>query len=515
MKFLSTRVAGVAVSATVLVAAGSGIGPAAAQPASWLDDLVGTCPALYTLAVQGTGQSAPDAPVKADTGMLGTVIDPLLNQARALGASVDRAYIPYPAAFGGAVPGGKDSYATSVGIAEENLREAAKRVVSQCPDTKLAVLGYSQGAHAASVFLDEVGSGKGIVPAAAVAGAALFGSPARAEGAGIFPGTRQSSPSPVPGTSGGAVKALPAVSVSAPVGAGIAPKGAISGNYGSLSGRVSSWCESGDLACDAPPNAPIARAVVNVAGQAEVGGDPILALSTIGKALGSTVFNVAVDVVNEDIQVPRNAIENLSITPHKTISERLAEASDPAAKPPTQREALSALMKAGLVAANAVVSVAQEVITPQTIAAVAAVGLADPAAAFAILAAKTVSAAVNLIPPTTTNRVVSQAFTVVQNEVKANRDLFDLAALSNYRNASTAHSSYAAAPVTADGQPATKFVGHWLAAAAADLENSTTDSARSTSPTAVTVPTSTTVPAQSTTTVTSEPLTQGGVGAIS
>lgn len=465
------------------VAVAMAVGPnvvSAHAETTWVDQLVQDCPDLYVLAAQGTGESSPDAPIKADTGMLSNVISPLLDQARQLGVSVDRAYVPYPAAFGGVVPGGKESYAVSVAAAEENLKAAAEKVVAACASTKLAIVGYSQGAHAASDFLAKVGKGQGGVPATSIASAALFGSPTRSAGSGVFPGTSQTAPSPVPGTSGTAVKALPAVAVTSAAGGGIGPAADTATTFGSLNGRVSMWCQTGDLACDAPANAPIAKAVANVAGQAEVGGDPFVAVQTIGLALASTAFNVAVDVVNEDIQVPKNSLENLSISPKKTISQRLADSSDPRATPPTEQEALAALMKVGLVAVNAVVSVAKKVITPETIAAVAAVGLANPVAAFGIIAAKTVNAVINLVPPATTQRVVKQTFDLVKGEVNANKDLFDLASLAKYSNVQAAHGSYGSSAATASGLAPTAYVAKMFAAVAADLKASGTSTTKST-----------------------------------
>lgn len=511
------RVASSALVCAVIAAVGVGANVAPAQAeTSWLDQLVSNCPELYVLGLQGTGQSSPDAPVKADTGMLSNVMSPLMEEARQLGASVDRAYVPYPAGFGGAVPGGKESYVVSVGTAEANLEAAAEKVISACGSTKLAVVGYSQGAQAASDFLEKVGKGEiSSVPAAKIAAGALFGSPTRSEGSGIFPGTSQTTPSAVPGTSGAAVKALPAVTATTATGGGIGPSAEAAASFGSLSGRVSMWCETGDLACDAPPNAPIARAVASVAGQAEIGGDPFVAVQSIGLALASTAFNTAVDVINEDISVPKNSIENLSISPKKTLSQRLAESSDPRATPPSGQEAMSALMKVGLVAVNAMVTVAKKVITPETIAAVAAVGLANPAAAFGILAAKTVDAVVNLIPPATTQRVVKQTFDLVKSEVNANKDLFDLATLTKYSNIQATHGSYGSASATSTGLAPTEYVAKLFAAAAADLKTSESSSSSTTSSTSTTRTTPSATPTTSQTAATSPSSTSTSSAATS
>nr|WP_327204039.1 cutinase family protein [Rhodococcus pyridinivorans] len=498
----------------MLATAGLGTTPAYAQSSTgdephWLGELVSDCPDLYVLGMQGTTETSPDAPVKVDTGMLSNIMGPLLDQARELGASVDRAYVPYPGSFGGLTPGGTESYVESVTAGEENLSLAAQKVLSQCPSAKLAVVGFSQGAHAASNFLRSVGKGSGAVPAHSVAAGALFGAPTRSPGSGLFPGTSQTAPSPVPGTRGEAVKALSSVSFTAPEGGGIGPIADLTSSYGSLSGRVSSWCQGGDLACDAPANAPVVRAVVNVAGQVEVGGDPFVAISTVGRALASTAFKTAVDVVNQDIQAPKSALSALSVQPKKTISQRLAEASDPRATPPTGQEVTAALMKVGLIGINAAVTVVKKVLTPETIAAVAAAGLANPAAAFGVLAAKTVSVLPELVPPATSQRLVRQAFQVVQNEVKANRDAFDLVAMTTVRNVAAEHGSYGSVPATASGQAPTRFAASWLAAVASDLSAAAASTTSTTVTSTSTTPTTTTVQSPATsTTVSTTPSSQ-------
>ncbi|KXF84356.1 membrane protein [Rhodococcus ruber Chol-4] len=485
------------VTTAAVMAGVGGLVPVHAQT-NWLDELVDGCPDLYVLGMQGTTESSPDAPVKVDTGMLSNIMGPMLDQARELGANVDRAYVPYPGSFGGLTPGGSDSYVESVTEGEENLSLAAEKVLEQCPSAKLAVVGYSQGAHAASNFLRSVGKGTGAVPAGSIAAGALFGAPTRSPGSGLFPGTSQSAPSPVPGTTGETVTALSSVAFTAPEGGGIGPVADLTEDYGSLSGRVSSWCQTGDLACDAPANAPIVRAVVNVAGQVEVGGDPFVAVATVGRALASTAFTTAVDVVNEDIAAPRNALEAVSIQPKKTISQRLAEASDPRATPPTGQEVTAALMKVGLIGLNAAVTVAKKVLTPETIAAVAAVGLANPAAAFGVLAAKTVGVLPELVPPATSQRLVRQAFQVVANEVEANRDAFDLVAMTTVRNVAAEHGSYGSVPATASGQAPTRFVASWLAAAAADLDVAVSSVSSTSATTSKTVTSTTPVPTTTT-----------------
>lgn len=155
-------------------------------------------------------------------------------------------------------------------------------------------------------------------------------------------------------------------------------------------------------------------------------------------------------------------------------------------------------MKVGLIGLNAAVTVAKKVLTPETIAAVAAVGLANPAAAFGVLAAKTVGVLPELVPPATSQRLVRQAFQVVANEVKANRDAFDLVAMTTVRNVAAEHGSYGSVPATASGQAPTRFVASWLAAAAADLDAAASSASSTSTTTSKTVTSTTPVPTTTT-----------------
>ena len=113
MKDWGTRTVATAVTTAAVMAGVGGLVPVHAQT-HWLDGLVDGCPDLYVLGMQGTTESSPGAPVKVDTGMLSNIMGPMLDQARELGASVDRAYVPYPGSFGGLTPGGSRSYVESV-----------------------------------------------------------------------------------------------------------------------------------------------------------------------------------------------------------------------------------------------------------------------------------------------------------------------------------------------------------------------------------------------------------------
>ncbi|WP_330179599.1 cutinase family protein [Nocardia sp. NBC_01503] len=469
---------------TAVTIGGAGAGPPDTNLA--LD----SCPALFALGVQGTGESSPDAAVTTDTGMLSTVFRPMMSEASDNGL-VDRAYVPYESSFGGAVISDKTTYSQSVTNGLDRLRSMAKQVADRCSNTRIAVAGYSQGAHVASLFAQEVAAGKGVVPADKVAAVALFGDPTRSAGAAMFPGKPgQKEPDAAPGTSGTEVAKLPpppqsdqppagsgmgtaanignVSNISSTITGGTTTGGSAAINFGSLSGRVASFCADGDLACDAPDNAPLLKAVANIAGQVEIsGGDPIASLKSIAEALAFTSIKTFTNVVNNDIS--GKSITDLSIQPQKSLSQRVADAADPntALNLPA---AMQALVKVGTIAFNSVVAVVKNVLTATNIAEIAAAGLANPIAGLALLGTKLVGAVADLVPPTTISNLTTQAFSALVQNVTDNKDLLDVTTWVRYWNTAAKH-DYTHAQGGGFGDSPTQFVGTWFAALAHDLSS--------------------------------------------
>lgn len=463
---LTTTLAGfVAVSVIATTAQVAGVGPALADQTP-----TGGCPTLYVLGVQGTGESSEDAAVDTDSGMLGSVMRPMLSLA---GSKVARAYVPYPAGFGGVVAGGKESYAVSVTTAMDRLSSMITQIATECGDTEFALTGYSQGAHAAANIAKQIGAGKGPIAADRVAGVALFGNPARPTDSPMFPGAPgKSTPDPAPGTSGKSLAQVPAPEAVAVAGGGIGPTGDQQSGYGALSGRVMDRCAPGDLACAAPADAPVAHLVANIAGQSSLdSSDPVAALTSIGQALAVTSIKAGVEVVNEDVQ--GTTLEELSYTPTESISQRLATASDPRTPMPTVPEAINAVVKVGTIGFNAVTTVLRKTFTPDTIGALATVGLANPPAALGILGAKLGAAIVDLVPPVTVNRWANEAFTAVEQNLTDNKELFEVSTMVNYWKTAAAHGSYTNDASTSSGASSTLFVAQWFAALAHDLAGDT------------------------------------------
>ncbi|MFF0452973.1 cutinase family protein [Nocardia africana] len=289
------------------------------------------CPALWVLGVQGTGQSSPEASRIDDTGMLGALIGPVTAAAPGL---VRHTYVPYAAGFGGApgAGGGAEPYARSVADVIADLATEAQRIVNQCPQTELALVGYSQGAQAVSQLARAIGAGNGPVPAGKVAAVALYANPERRAGGPVLPGRPgQITPDPAPGTSGAAVST---VQLGAPPasGSGIADDDA---DYGALSGRVLDICAEGDLACSAPEHAALLRIGALIAAQADL-SNPIGAVASLQQLLSRALGSAWTTIVLDDVAVSPATVDYM---PRKTLAQRMIEASDPRVAGPSPERA--------------------------------------------------------------------------------------------------------------------------------------------------------------------------------
>ncbi|GAB88133.1 cutinase family protein [Gordonia rhizosphera] len=454
IRFRVVPAAGAAVMSVVVVA-GLAVAPGTASAAP-------VCAPLYVVGVPGTGETSPTGSTDLSSGMLGAITRPLASLAGSLTKDVA---VPYDAGFGGAV-GGELPYAQSVAQGDTRLAATLTQIAHRCSTAQFALAGYSQGAQVVSMVAKKIGEGAGPIDASRVAGVALLGNPVRQAGAPTFAGGSDRPESP-PGGGSGSLANIPAFRAPTAAGGGIGPTADTVGGYGQLDGRVGDFCTPGDLACDAPSNSPLVHLVTNLAGSSTLDQkDPVGTLASIATALGSTAIKAGVDVVNEDVS--GDTVDSLSYTPSVPLSQRLATASDPRTPMPGISDAVTALLKVGTIGFNAVATVVQTVFTPDTIAQMAAVGLANPAAALGVLAAKIPAAVVALVPPSTVSRWADEAFEAVKTEVTANSDLLDLTNLVSYWNAGTTHQSYGRASVSAATPSPALYIAQWFAALAHD-----------------------------------------------
>lgn len=240
-------------------------------------------------------------------------------------------YIAYPADMA--------SYENAVTTGVANTESVIKAIRASCPDTKFAIVGYSEGADVARRVAMNVGHQEadadgeyGIVDPANVVGVVILADAGRADGQGPFPGAEnpftnpdgfdleyQNGTSPVPGQ-------------------GVLP-GTGGADFGALAGRIASFCSDGDLTCAAPQNISLLQLVVNVGRQLNVDA---LEREQLTPATGMDVATVL-------SRIALDAFAHIQSQPDwmrsdETFLEVLLEVSDPSytrptAAPPSQTPA--------------------------------------------------------------------------------------------------------------------------------------------------------------------------------
>ncbi|MFG3619048.1 cutinase family protein [Nocardia sp. NPDC047654] len=142
-----------------LSCAGPGSGPAVAAP---------DCPSLYVVAIPGTWETTADGE-RPGPGMLAGVT-------RGLPSSAWVDYVSYAAT---AFPWESEVYGASKREAVDNARGMIAAMGRECGATRIALLGYSQGADAAGDLAAEIGTGLGVVPPHRIAAVGLISDPRR------------------------------------------------------------------------------------------------------------------------------------------------------------------------------------------------------------------------------------------------------------------------------------------------------------------------------------------------
>ncbi|MGW4715817.1 cutinase family protein [Nocardia sp. NPDC004260] len=151
--------AAIGFTAMALSCVGPGSGPAVAEP---------ECPSMYVVAIPGTWETRTDGEPPAP-GMLAGVTNGLPSSVR-----VD--YVSYAAT---AFPWESEVYGASKREAVDNARGMIGAMARACGATKIALVGYSQGADAAGDLAAEIGTGIGVVPPYRIAAVGLISDPRR------------------------------------------------------------------------------------------------------------------------------------------------------------------------------------------------------------------------------------------------------------------------------------------------------------------------------------------------
>lgn len=125
------------------------------------------CPSLYVVAIPGTWETGRDK--TPQPGMLAGVT-------RGLPSSTDVDYVTYAAT---AFPWEGEVYGNSKKEAVDSARGLIAGMAQRCGATRIALLGYSQGADAAGDLAAEIGTGLGVVSPDRMAGVGLISDPRR------------------------------------------------------------------------------------------------------------------------------------------------------------------------------------------------------------------------------------------------------------------------------------------------------------------------------------------------
>ena len=434
------------------------------------------CPLVQLVAVNGTTESSKNSETDADTGWMARVVRPVVRAANADGQDrIARTYVPYPSSFGGFVPSeDQSSYAKSVTVGIDNGKKLIAETVERCPETRIFVAGYSQGAQVASAIARDIGAGNGPVEPDQFAGAALMSDPTRAMGAPVFQGgASRSTPGAVPGTEGTSVAAV-GVAAGAPVpeGRGISPNTAAA-DFGAVADRVASFCVPGDLACDTPTDSDLFQVVANIAGQSETGGDPVQALLNVATVTGQSVLFTAAETISEDISYSdATGFTIAQASRGNTTLARMARYSDPTrAQSPADQTAM--LIEAGTklagMALGASITVAKNTLTLENIAQIALAGAANPAAGAAVLVGQLAVNATDVVTPATVDSGLRRVAGEIEHTVTDTAGLVDMATKTQTWNTIDSHGAYDRIPFSASGQSPAALTQQWVLAAANDL----------------------------------------------
>ncbi|MEH6796910.1 MAG: cutinase family protein [Rhodococcus sp. (in: high G+C Gram-positive bacteria)] len=330
----------VALSAFAIGALGAGVvvaapwsAPSATTEASIELVSTATCYDMVSIAIGGRSDTpregvkwltTPDG-TRLPAAMSGDYTSDWIDQAvRAPIGKVDAdsyaaVYVEYPADMA--------TYENAVQTGVTNSQTIMKSISASCPQTRFAIVGYSEGADVARRTAMEIGNqtvpqdGKyGIIDPSQVVGVVILADAGRVAGEGPFPGADNpfSNPDGFDTKYQNGNNAIP--------GQGALP--GTSGGFGALAGRVASFCSDGDLTCALPENTSLIHLAANVGRQ--VNADALqneqLTPAT-GADLALALGRIAVNAFN-DIASQPNWMQS-----DETFLDVLIKVSEPNYKP--------------------------------------------------------------------------------------------------------------------------------------------------------------------------------------
>ena len=409
---------------------------------------------------------------------------------------------------GGYIPGvtgeAKKEYSEAVTAAVGKVNETLGEIHSACPNTRVMLLGYSEGAQVVHVVAKEIGSGQSTFPSEKISGVALFSDPSRSESQPMV-GNGAQAPAAAPGTSGeNTAKLSDNLTLGqtnvAPDGAGVATltdaaggagatgtqgsagadaagsslggggvaSGAGLGGFGDLADRVMSFCIEGDSTCAIPEGSPLRKLIAAGAQSIDL-NDPQRSLMAIADTLGPAVVLGGVESLADDLSFgPQGFQLARAENPDDTMVAKIAAEAD---RPHDIGEMGQRLIQSGLklggMAMAAGITFAKEVITPTNLAQIAAAGAADPFAAIPVVASKLASAALNIVTPATATGVALRVFDEIKAAGLGDSQIAEVATQAATWK-SIGSGAYRSTPVTADGRSATDLTADWARASVGD-----------------------------------------------
>lgn len=485
-----------------------------ADAAAEMADAVDAECAAVTAVIPVPSSHEADAPTGNGSGIFTDVVNPVAGDNE---ASFEPIFIQYQARGEGDDPSAAYSQTLTDGYAR--LTQVSHRVISQCPDTKLVLLGQGQGGHLVSVFASEIGKGNAVISDESVAFAATISDPTRAASQTLFPGVPgQSAPVSWTGDSGrtasrsgGTRKPAPlfgdksstsrttsaarrqtevaeqttsvklyADLATVPQGAGLNHEAQQIEDFGSLTGRVAQICVTGDLACSAPENAALGRAALAVMDHAgtDFSDDPLSAANAVSQSLTATAASGVAKSFSEDWE--GDTIGALAPTGEHSVSERIEQAATPrirtspqvgANETGTVEDSVAALNRAGSIGINAAATVAGDVLDEATIASLLEAGITGGAASPELAATLTTRAgasALKLIEPSSLGSRLVSLFEALTSNITDNADLPELIAAARTWDRLATADGYRSVPISASGESVTEVLADWLAAAVRD-----------------------------------------------
>lgn len=410
---------------------------------------------------------------------------------------VGRIYINFEEKGEGYIPGvngeEKKEYSEAVSAAVDKVNATLDEIQSSCPDTRVMLLGYSEGAQVANIVSKQIGSGQSNFPADKVSGVALFSDPSRGENQPMV-GNGAQAPAAAPDTSGENTSKLADNLTTndtnvAPEGAGVATltdaaggegatstgetgagatSGAGLGNFGALADRVMSFCIEGDSTCAIPEGSPLRKIIASGAQSIDL-NDPQKSLMAIADTLGPAVVLGGVETLADDLSFgPQGFQLERAENTDDTMIAKIAEESDrPHDIGEMGQRLIQSGMKLGGMGLAAGITFAKDVVTPANLAQIAAAGAADPFAAIPVVASKLASAALNIVTPATATGVALRVFDEIKAAGLGDEQIADVATQAATWK-SMGSGTYQSTPVTEDGRSATDLTADWARAAVGD-----------------------------------------------